>query len=102
MEQRPIAPATWEKLPPEVQAYILVLENALRQSLDRIAQLEQKVNELESELNQSNSASRSDTLMVKLKEALDKIDQQGKLINALSQKLQDCGKTADNTKITGK
>jgi len=31
----------------EVQAYILVWENALRQSLLRIAQLQQKVNELE-------------------------------------------------------
>ena len=57
MEPRPIAPETWEKLPPEVQAYILVLENALRQSLDRIAQLEQKVNELEARLNRHSGNS---------------------------------------------
>jgi hypothetical protein len=50
VEPRPITPETWEKLPPEVQAYILVLENALRQSLERITQLERKVNELEAGL----------------------------------------------------
>lgn len=57
MEPRPIAPETWEKLPPEVQAYILVLENALRQSLDKIAQLEQRVNELEARLNRHSGNS---------------------------------------------
>jgi hypothetical protein len=54
VEPRPITPATWEELLPEVRAYILVLENALRQSLDRIAQLEQKVNELEARLNRNS------------------------------------------------
>ena len=57
MEQRPIAPETWEKFPPEIQAYILVLENALRQSLERIAQLEQRVNKLEARLNRNASNS---------------------------------------------
>jgi len=33
VETRPIAPETWGKLPPEVQAYILVLENALPPTL---------------------------------------------------------------------
>jgi cell division septum initiation protein DivIVA len=47
---------TWEKLPPVVQAYILVLKNALPQSLDNIAQLEQKVNELEARLNRHAAA----------------------------------------------
>ena len=56
MEPRPIAPETWEKLPPEFQAYILVLENSLRQSLDNIAQLELKVNELEAGLNRHSAA----------------------------------------------
>jgi hypothetical protein len=46
VEPRPIAPETWEKFPPEVQAHILVLEHARRQSMESIAQLEQKVNEL--------------------------------------------------------
>jgi len=54
VEQRPITPEIWEKLPAEVQAYILFLENALRQSLERIAQLEQRVNELEARLNQNS------------------------------------------------
>ena len=51
METRPFSPKIWEQLPPEVQAYILILENALRQSLDRIDQLEKKVNESEAGLN---------------------------------------------------
>jgi cell division septum initiation protein DivIVA len=54
---RPIAPETWEKLPPEVQAYILFLENALDQALARIAQLEQRVNELEARLNRHSGNS---------------------------------------------
>jgi cell division septum initiation protein DivIVA len=57
VETRPITPEVWEKLPPEVQAYILVLENALRQSLERIAQLEQRVNELEARLNRNSGNS---------------------------------------------
>jgi len=57
VETRPISPETWAKLPPEVQAYILVLENALRQSLERIAQLEQRVNELEARLNRHSGNS---------------------------------------------
>ena len=57
METRPISPETWAKLPPEVQAYILFLENALRQALDRIAQLEQRVNELEARLNRHSGNS---------------------------------------------
>jgi transposase len=57
VEPRPIAPETWEKLSPEVQAYILFLENGLRQSLERIAQLDQRVNELEARLNRNSSNS---------------------------------------------
>jgi hypothetical protein len=36
VETRPFAPKIWEQLPPEVQAYILVLENSLRQSLEKL------------------------------------------------------------------
>lgn len=57
METRPISPETWAKLPPEVQAYILFLENALRQALARIAQLEQRVSELEARLNRHSGNS---------------------------------------------
>ena len=57
METRPFGPKIWEQLPPEVQTYILVLEEALRQSLARIAQLEQRVNELEARLNRNSSNS---------------------------------------------
>ena len=57
MKTRPIAQETWEKFPPEVQAYTLVLENALRQSLGSIAQLALKVNELEARLNRHSGNS---------------------------------------------
>ena len=57
MESRPFGPKIWEQLPPEVQAYILVLEEALRQSLEKIAQLEQRVNELEARLNRHSGNS---------------------------------------------
>jgi len=40
-----------------VQAYILFLEQALHQALDRIAQLEQRVNELEARLNRHSGNS---------------------------------------------
>jgi transposase len=52
-----IGPKIWEQLPPEVQTYILVLEETLRQSLARIAQLEQRVNDLEARLNRNSSNS---------------------------------------------
>jgi len=55
--ERPFGPKVWEQLPPEVQAYILVLEEALRQALDKIAHLEQRVNELEARLNRNSSNS---------------------------------------------
>ena len=40
-----------------MQAYILFLENALCQALARIAQLEQRVNELEARLNRHSGNS---------------------------------------------
>jgi len=57
VETRPIAPEIWANLPPEVQAYILFLENALSQSLEKIAQLEQRVSELEARLNRHSGNS---------------------------------------------
>ena len=64
METRPLAPEIWEKLPYEVQAYILFLENRLeqmehrlQQSLDKIAQLEQEVMELKARLNRHSGNS---------------------------------------------
>jgi len=57
VDTRPFAPKIWDQLPPEVQAYILVLEEALGQALERIAQLEQKVMELEARLNRTSSNS---------------------------------------------
>lgn len=64
METRPLAPEIWEKLPYEVQTYILFLENRLeqmeyrlRQSLEKIGQLEQEVMELKARLNRHSGNS---------------------------------------------
>lgn len=64
METRPIAPEIWQQLPPEVQAYILFLEKRLDQMEQRlhqayadVAQLEQKVMELEARLNRHSGNS---------------------------------------------
>ncbi len=50
-------PKIWEQLPPEVLAYILILEEARRQSLEKITRLEQRVIELEERLNRNSSNS---------------------------------------------
>ena len=57
MEPRPITPEIWGQLPKQVQVYILFLENSLRQALARIAELEQKVNELEARINRNSGNS---------------------------------------------
>jgi chromosome segregation ATPase len=45
----------------------------------------------------NNTLSKDDRLQEKLKQALDKIDQQGRAINALVQKLQDAGQSVNLT-----
>ena len=47
------------------------------------------------------SPSKSDAAQAKLKQALDKIDEQGRIINVLAQKLQDAGQSVDLTKVAG-
>jgi transposase len=57
MQTRPFSPGIWHQLPAEVQAYILLLEHGLHQALERMAQLEQEVNELRAEINQHSGNS---------------------------------------------
>ncbi len=55
METRLFGPEVWEQLLPEVQGYILALEEAWHQSMIKIALLEQHINKLEAELSRSSS-----------------------------------------------
>ena len=48
--------------------------------------------------NNAQALPKGDRLREKLKQALDKIDEQGRLINALARKLQECGQSVDLTR----
>lgn len=50
------------------------------------------------QLDQLNALPKGDRLREKLKQALDKIDEQGRKINTLVQKLQECAQRADLTR----
>ena len=56
-----------------------------------------KIKDLQSQLNQLNAPSKGDRLREKLKQALDEIDKQGRMINVLAQKLQDAGQNVNLT-----
>ena len=56
-----------------------------------------QIKDLRSQLNQLNEFSKGDRLREKLKQALDKIDEQGRMINVLAQKLQDAGQNVNLT-----
>ncbi|MBF0505039.1 MAG: hypothetical protein HQL14_08060 [Candidatus Omnitrophica bacterium] len=55
---------------------------------DQLKIANKKIKDLQAQVNQFESESKSDAVRVKLKQALDKIDEQGKLIDLLSQKLE--------------
>jgi len=61
-----------------------------------------EIKDLHKQLDQFIMPSKNNPLEEKLKQALDKIDQQGKAINALVQKLQDCGKSVNLDKLGDK
>lgn len=63
----------------------------------KIAQL--KIKDLQGELNHTKTFSKDDPYGEKLKQALDKIDEQGRMINALVQKLQDAGQPVNLTHL---
>ncbi len=58
-----------------------------------------QIRELQVRLNQLKSVSYKDTLGEKLKQALDKIDEQGRVINVLVQKLEANGQSVNLTQI---
>lgn len=62
----------------------------------------EQIRGLRKQLDQFESFYRVDPAGAKLKQALTKIDEQGRMINALVQKLQDAGQSADVTKNAGK
>ena len=66
----------------------------------KAVQLENK--ELQSHLNQWKSSSQDSPVEVKLKQALEKIDQQGRVIQVLAQKLLDCGQSVDLAHLPSK
>lgn len=68
---------------------------ALQEQLKK-ANLE--IKDLQAQLNQIKSISNQDTRTEKLTQAMVKINEQGRAINLLSQKLQACGQSADLTK----
>ena len=54
-----------------------------------------KMQDLQNQVNQLKAFSKNEPAGEKLKQAFDKIDEQGRLINVLAQKLQECGQTVD-------
>ena len=54
-----------------------------------------QIKDLRAQLNQFILPSKKDPLKEKLKQALDKIEQQGKIINLLAQKLQEAGQSVN-------
>ncbi len=59
----------------------------------------EQIKELHAQLNEFILPAKSDALREKLKQALDKVDQQGHMINVLVQKLQDAGKSVNLSQL---
>jgi chromosome segregation ATPase len=57
-----------------------------------------KIKQLKSEIDGYKTPSKPDALQLKLTQALDKIDEQGRVIDLLTKKLQESGQTVDLTK----
>jgi len=61
-----------------------------------------QIKDLQGQLNQLSALSKGDRLREKLKQALDEIDEQGRVVNILVRKLQECGKSVDLTQYFAK
>ena len=99
----------------DLQKQVMVLSQKLEDAQDRLrgkthesrvealeAQLmsaKAEIKDLHKQLDQFIQPSKNNPLEEKLKQALDKVDQQGKVINALVQKLQDSGKSVNLDKL---
>jgi len=77
-------------------------ENKVEALQAQLKRANAEVKDLRAQLKQWESHSKNGPVADKLKQALDKIEEQGRMINILAQKLQDCGKSADLTQATGK
>ena len=80
--------------------------------LDQVKALTRKLQAAEKRLQGNTRGGKAETQIIlpagkdalskKLKEALDKIEEQGRMINVLAQKLQDAGQSVDLTRNPGK
>jgi len=61
-----------------------------------------QIRDLQAQLNALSTISKGDVIRQKLKQALDEIDEQGRVINVLVQKLQDAGQGVDLSKYLNK
>jgi chromosome segregation ATPase len=61
-----------------------------------------QIKDLKAQLKELNIPSKGDVIQQKLKQALDEIDEQGRVINILVQKLQDAGQSVDLKQYLGK
>ena len=70
------------------------LKVQLKNAYEEIARLKERSTKSAPQDN-DNALSKGDRLREKLKQALDEIDEQGRVINALVQKLRDAGQSVD-------
>jgi len=77
----------------------IIHENKVEVLQDKLMQADLQIKELGNQLNQLELNSGQGTVQEKLKQALNKIDQQGRVINTLTQKLQDAGQSVDISRI---
>jgi hypothetical protein len=61
-----------------------------------------QIKDLKAQLKELNVPSKGDVIQQKLKQALDEIDEQGRVINILVQKLQDAGQSVNLQQYLGK
>ena len=73
-------------------------ENKVMALQAQLKNADAQIRDLQAQLNQFKSFSKNDPCSEKLKQALDKINEQGRAINLLAQKLQDRGQSVDLTK----
>jgi len=61
-----------------------------------------QIKNLQNKLNQLSAISKDDVIRQKLRQALDEIDEQGRVINVLVQKLQDAGQSVNLSEYLSK
>jgi DNA repair ATPase RecN len=61
-----------------------------------------QIKDLQDKLNKLSTFSKDDVIQQKLKQALDEIDEQGRVINVLVKKLEDAGQGVDLSQYLGK